>query len=62
MKVIPATFRGRKVRGCAGVKLFNISNHWNPRDVQENSAAPDFGTFYNSVRRSIRLKFEFVKF
>ncbi|MDQ3684125.1 MAG: TonB-dependent receptor, partial [Acidobacteriota bacterium] len=62
LRVIPATFRGRKVRGRAGVKLFNVTNHWNPRDVQENIAAPDFGTFYNSVRRSIRLKFEFVKF
>ena len=43
-------------------KLFNVTLHWNPRDVLENIAAPDFGTFHNSVRRSIRLKIEFVKF
>jgi len=60
--IIPATFRGRAVKGRAGIKLFNLTNHWNPRDVQENIASPDFGTFYNSVRRTLRLKFEFVKF
>jgi len=30
--------------------------------VQNNVDASDFGTFYNTVGRSIRLKFEFVKF
>ncbi|HKR01489.1 MAG TPA: hypothetical protein VJT09_12500, partial [Pyrinomonadaceae bacterium] len=60
--VIPAKFRGKKYGGRVGVKLFNITNHWNPRDVQNNLASPDFGTFYNTVGRSIRLKFEFVKF
>lgn len=60
--VIPAKFRGKKYGGRVGIKLFNITNHWNPRDVQNNLDARDFGTFYNSVGRSIRLKFEFVKF
>lgn len=60
--VIPAKFRGKKYGGRVGIKLFNITNHWNPRDVQSNLDARDFGTFYNSVGRSIRLKFEFVKF
>jgi hypothetical protein len=60
--VIPAKFRGKKYSGRVGVKLFNITNHWNPRDVQSNLASRDFGTFYNTVGRSIRLKFEFVKF
>jgi hypothetical protein len=60
--VIPAQFRGKKYGGRVGIKLFNITNHWNPRDVQSNVDSPDFGTFYNSVGRSIRLKFEFVKF
>lgn len=60
--VIPAKFRGKKYGGRVGIKLFNITNHWNPRDVQSNLASRDFGTFYNTVGRSIRLKFEFVKF
>jgi Carboxypeptidase regulatory-like domain len=55
-------FRGKKYRGRAGFTIFNITNHWNPRDVQNNMAAQQFGTFYNSPGRSMRLKFEFVKY
>ncbi|HKQ52799.1 MAG TPA: carboxypeptidase regulatory-like domain-containing protein [Pyrinomonadaceae bacterium] len=61
-KVIPAQFRGKKYGGRVGIKFFNLTSHWNPRDVQNNLDSPAFGTFYNSVGRSIRLKFEFVKF
>jgi hypothetical protein len=60
--VIPARFRGKKFGGRLGVKMFNLTNHWNPRDVQNNIDSPEFGTFYNSVGRSFRAKFEFVKF
>ena len=59
---IPAKFRGKKLPGRFGVKVFNLTNHWNPRDFQSNIDATDFGTFYNSPRRGIRLKFEFVKY
>ena len=31
-------------------------------DVQNNLASTQFGTFFNSPDRSIRLKFEFVKY
>jgi hypothetical protein len=61
-KFIPQKFRGKKYPGRFGVKLFNITNHFNPRDFQNNIDAVDFGTFYNSSRRAFRLKFEFVKF
>jgi hypothetical protein len=61
-KFIPQKFRGKKYPGRFGIKLFNITNHFNPRDVQNNIDAFDFGTFYNSPRRAFRLKFEFVKF
>ena len=59
---IPTKFRGRKIPGRFGVKVFNLTNHWNPRDFQNNVDASDFGTFYNSPHRGIRLKFEFVKY
>lgn len=59
---IPQKFRGKKYPGRFGVKLFNITNHFNPRDFQNNIDAKDFGAFYNSSRRAFRLKFEFVKF
>jgi carboxypeptidase family protein len=48
-------FRGH--RTTVGVKLFNITNHDNPRDFQNNLAATDFGSFYNNVGRTIRGKF-----
>ena len=55
-------FRGKKYKGRLGITVFNITNHWNPRDVQNNLASAQFGTFYNSPDRSFRTKFEFVKF
>lgn len=61
-KGVKIPFRGKKYRGRVGLTIFNITNHWNPRDVQNNLASPAFGTFYNSPDRSFRTKFEFVKF
>ncbi len=61
-KGVKIPFRGKKYKGRVGVTIFNITNHWNPRDVQNNLASPQFGTFYNSPDRSFRTKFEFVKF
>jgi hypothetical protein len=48
-------FRGH--RTTIGVKVFNITNHDNPRDFQNNLDASDFGHFYNSVGRTFRGKF-----
>jgi hypothetical protein len=62
MKALKIRFRGKEYKGRAGFTVFNITNHWNPRDVQNNIASPQFGTFFNSADRSIRLKFEFVKY
>jgi Carboxypeptidase regulatory-like domain len=61
-KGLSIRFRGKKYKGRAGLTVFNITNHWNPRDVQNNLASIQFGTFYNSAERSVRLKFEFVKY
>ncbi|HEX7333329.1 MAG TPA: carboxypeptidase regulatory-like domain-containing protein [Pyrinomonadaceae bacterium] len=62
MKGLSIPFRGKKYKGRAGFTIFNITNHWNPRDVQNNLASGQFGTFFNSPDRSVRLKFEFVKY
>ncbi len=49
-----------KTRGLVvGVKVFDVTNHDNPRGVQNNIASPEFGSFYNSVGRLFRGKFEF---
>jgi hypothetical protein len=37
----------------AGLKVYNAFGTGNERDVQTNITAPDFGTFYNPIRRSI---------
>jgi hypothetical protein len=42
-----------------GLKVFNLTNHFNPRDFQGNLASDDFGGFRNSVGRSIRGKWVF---
>ncbi len=59
---VKVPFRGKTYRGRAGFKIFNITNHFNPRDVQANVDSQAFGSFYNSVGRQFRLKFEFLKF
>jgi hypothetical protein len=60
--IIPLPFVKKKLKGRFGVKMFNITNHWNPREIQNNIDAADFGTFYNSVPRRFRLKFAFLKY
>ena len=42
-----------------GLKVFNVTNHFNPRDVQQNIDSPNFGDFSNGVGRQFRGKFEF---
>ena len=42
-----------------GLKVFNITNHFNPRDFQGNLASGDFGGFNNSVGRTFRGKWIF---
>ncbi len=51
------TLDGRRAR--IGVAVFNVTNHFNPRDVQQNITSPNYGNFYNSLGTSVRGKFEF---
>ena len=60
MKKVDIKFLKKVYHTQIGVKMYNITNHWNPRDVQANVDSPDFGTFYNSVGRVFRGKFEIV--
>jgi Carboxypeptidase regulatory-like domain len=54
---VPFLSKKRTMR--AGVKIFNVTNHFNPRDVQDNITSSNFGAFYNSVGRLYRAKLEF---
>lgn len=55
-KFVPR-FDGRRAR--IGVAVFNITNHFNPRDVQNNMGSPNVGQFFSSLGTSVRGKFEF---
>jgi hypothetical protein len=56
LKSFTVPFWDKKAR--AGVIIFNITNHFNPRDVQNNLSSSNFGQFYNSLGTSVRGKFE----
>jgi hypothetical protein len=45
----------RRVR--VGVQVFNLTNHFNPQDVQNNLASPYFGDYSNGIGRQVRAKF-----
>jgi hypothetical protein len=46
-------------RATIGVKVFNVTNHFNPRDYQGNVDSQAFGSFDNSVGRTFRGKWVF---
>jgi len=50
-------FFGKKYKVRAGIKVFNLLNRFNPRDLQNNLVSPRFGEFFNSVERTFRGKF-----
>jgi hypothetical protein len=52
-------FRGHRIQFRAGLSILNVLNHANPRDVQQNVASPQYGTFYNSVGRLWRIDGDF---
>jgi hypothetical protein len=54
----PFDFKFRKwhFKFRAGFKVYNVLNHFNPRDVQQNVGSPEFGGFYNSIGRLYRLE------
>ena len=49
-------FDNKRIR--VGVALFNLTNNFNPRDVQNNVASPNFREFYNSVGTGVKAKFD----
>jgi len=47
----------RKYQFTGGLKVYNILATGDERDVQTNITAPDYGRFYNPIRRSIGVTF-----
>ncbi|MEO5740698.1 MAG: carboxypeptidase regulatory-like domain-containing protein [Vicinamibacterales bacterium] len=47
----------RKQRARVGVQIFNLTGHFNPRDVQNNTGSSTFGVYANNADRHVRAKF-----
>jgi outer membrane receptor for ferrienterochelin and colicin len=56
---LPGRWKG--YRAELGVKIFNLTNHFNPRDFQNNLASDGFGGFSNGVGRKFGSRITFVK-
>jgi hypothetical protein len=49
-------FKNKRAR--VGIALFNVTNHFNPRDVQNNLNSPFYGQFYNSLGTAAKARFD----
>ena len=54
------TFRGHHIQFRAGLTVYNVLNHFNPRDVQQYYASPNYGATYNSIGRLFRIDGDFT--
>jgi hypothetical protein len=61
LKSISLPGRLNKYRLELGVKVFNVTNHFNPRDFQNNLASDDFSAFSNGVGRKFATRIVFTK-
>jgi hypothetical protein len=52
-------FHGHRIQFRAGLTIYNLLDHSNPRDVQQYFASPNYGVFYNSVPRLWRIDGDF---
>ncbi len=53
------TFHRHRIQFRAGLTVYNVLNHFNPRDVQQYYASPNYGAFYNSIGRLFRIDGDF---
>jgi hypothetical protein len=61
MKPLSLPGRFKKYRVEVGLKVFNVTNHFNPRDFQNNLASDQFGNFSNGVGRQFGTRIVFSK-
>ena len=52
---VPGKWKSYRLK--LGLKVFNLTNHFNPRDSQGNLAAANFGVFSNGVGRIFGMRF-----
>lgn len=56
-KEIALPIRDKRYKAHVGFRVFNMLNHYNPRDLQNNTSSSRYGVFLNSVDRMVRGKF-----
>jgi hypothetical protein len=61
MKSVSLPGRWNKYRAEVGLKIFNVTNHFNPRDFQNNLASTNFGGFSNGVGRKFATRITLSK-
>jgi len=59
LKEYRLSFRGKEHEVKVGLGVFNLFNHSNPRDVQNDLDSARFGQFFNSAVRTFRGKLVF---
>jgi TonB dependent receptor/Carboxypeptidase regulatory-like domain len=59
LKELRIPFRGKEHKVKVGLGVFNLFNHFNPRDVQNDLDSSRFGQFFNGPNRTFRGKFVF---
>jgi hypothetical protein len=48
-------FHAHRMQFLGGLKVIDVTNHYNPRDVQQYLGSPNYGVFHNSVGRLWRI-------
>jgi len=61
LKTVSLPGRWKKYQANLGLKVFNLTNHFNPRDFQNNLASDSFGVFSNGVGRMYGTRISFSK-
>jgi hypothetical protein len=59
LRPVSIPFRDHRIHARAGFTVFNVFNHFNPRDVQAIVDSPRYGQFFNNAWREYRGKFVF---
>jgi hypothetical protein len=59
LRPVSIPFRDHRIHARAGFTVFNVFNHFNPRDVQAIADSPRYGQFFNNAWREYRGKFVF---
>jgi hypothetical protein len=59
LRPVSFPFHGHHIHARAGISIFNLLDHFNPRDVQNIAESPRYGQFFNDNWREYRGKFVF---